>query len=1302
MADTKTVGEDDSTRMKRSKAKHVPILLDLWSSSDDDETSDVFSLASSSARFSEAKSSDNQMRSEPSLDTGVMVHQQPNRGREKIAPSTTQHVRPRISSSKVHSRPKALTLKKRKLPEMIDSRFTSSPPAGRKSSPVFPCSRKTVSLTYPHRTRLKTPTESSEDSTEEDSDVNSGGTTMKHNSCMYLRGNTGRQSSLKQSNDKFGRLPSSSSSESSSSDAESGATGVKNGNSCSRATIGRQPRREQTSSKYNSKLMFGSDSSTSSSSSSDSESLLLPTKSKRTQVQRISGATVLCSSLLQRVSSRLQPSQDVRKPGRCKRGLSKKGNQVPRFKRARVSQTFGIAPSESSSSSSSDTESEASLNSYLLDLKTRKRTAETIQRSRGGNKALGNGQQNPSPEKVTRRKMITLFGRTSSEEGRDTAEEDAKELGDEQEDNITETRTNKASVSSTNPQTSMVNLTGLSKGDNRGAGGICSEATTRKKIYSFSERDDSVILVDITQSTERGALARQSRPQAKTNPSTKQGFGESQNTEGTSPIFSRHAHTRKELPVRRSDVSVLVGNMARDDTFKITRDSSPKAPKISHPGHVPKDTLITSSAEGMRHSPSSKASSFKRNVAHSGSQSPVTGSQLPVIGSQSPVFGSQSPVIGSQSPVCGSQSPVFGSHSPTFGISNWLTESSRYSSNADKLHVRTCSRESSGVKSSNSQGQVSSTDSQDKFRFPSMCFEEKHLHWLEDTRGSSLHDGNEATATSDPTGSSITIFRRDFFVKSPRTDQSSQSSNARNTTVSLIADGEDRSQWSEQMHSVRGDQKSPPLVRSPSRVRRNRAAYESRGKTSQSLESRNTEYLSLNEDHRPEEMRGGTVVTFSSSSSGLNRRRGDRHEVIKNKRSRHDAKSKTSQISKHHSRGDRSHSLTLSDGQVHHPQNVEVGSRQTRQHINYDWSESIIAGSLSFTEPHSDVQVLEDHSAHQHSVKLPLKARHKSKHGATISGNQDTRQKRSNNNAASQVSSRSTGDPSPDVQVVGSRESRRSVGEPSVRRKSRGAEVSESTDSTDIDVVELVRQLDEDERMAKQLQEHFDAELARLTQEHSRIMSSHNEILAQPLIMPELPTLPGPPLPRPPPLFPPRTQMANPVMPGIAGHQEMMWRDDLVDMNPINAAMMAEMGRFLDNNTEGQAGYGHRGRQRRGRARGRGRSRTRGHHHNPVQSDGNDYEQLWNLVERVGEAVSKGLPESSINLLPTFLYTTAGQDATENECSICMGDYEAGENMRRLPCFHFYHAACIDKWLKDNRICPVCREEVNFEAANFT
>ena len=82
-------------------------------------------------------------------------------------------------------------------------------------------------------------------------------------------------------------------------------------------------------------------------------------------------------------------------------------------------------------------------------------------------------------------------------------------------------------------------------------------------------------------------------------------------------------------------------------------------------------------------------------------------------------------------------------------------------------------------------------------------------------------------------------------------------------------------------------------------------------------------------------------------------------------------------------------------------------------------------------------------------------------------------------------------------------------------------------------------------------------------------------------------------------------------------------------------------------------------------------------------------QSLWELADRVGPAIQQGLSPEVLSLLPTFRYkapTTegAGDDSAENEgknCTICMMDYEEDDHLRRLPCFHDYHTACIDRWL---------------------
>ncbi|CAA7019960.1 unnamed protein product [Microthlaspi erraticum] len=51
----------------------------------------------------------------------------------------------------------------------------------------------------------------------------------------------------------------------------------------------------------------------------------------------------------------------------------------------------------------------------------------------------------------------------------------------------------------------------------------------------------------------------------------------------------------------------------------------------------------------------------------------------------------------------------------------------------------------------------------------------------------------------------------------------------------------------------------------------------------------------------------------------------------------------------------------------------------------------------------------------------------------------------------------------------------------------------------------------------------------------------------------------------------------------------------------------------------------------------------------------------------------------------------SGEDAS---CCICLAKYGDDEEVRELPCLHVFHVNCVDKWLKINATCPLCKNEV--------
>lgn len=76
-----------------------------------------------------------------------------------------------------------------------------------------------------------------------------------------------------------------------------------------------------------------------------------------------------------------------------------------------------------------------------------------------------------------------------------------------------------------------------------------------------------------------------------------------------------------------------------------------------------------------------------------------------------------------------------------------------------------------------------------------------------------------------------------------------------------------------------------------------------------------------------------------------------------------------------------------------------------------------------------------------------------------------------------------------------------------------------------------------------------------------------------------------------------------------------------------------------------------------------------------------------------------GAPQEIIEELEEYQYQDGklggkGIPQGEATCSICLDDFQNGDKVRQLPCQHFFHSSCVDKWLALNHTCPLCRESI--------
>lgn len=68
------------------------------------------------------------------------------------------------------------------------------------------------------------------------------------------------------------------------------------------------------------------------------------------------------------------------------------------------------------------------------------------------------------------------------------------------------------------------------------------------------------------------------------------------------------------------------------------------------------------------------------------------------------------------------------------------------------------------------------------------------------------------------------------------------------------------------------------------------------------------------------------------------------------------------------------------------------------------------------------------------------------------------------------------------------------------------------------------------------------------------------------------------------------------------------------------------------------------------------------------------------LDESIIQSYSKVIVDENRNLIVDLI------------CSICLAEYQFGDILRCIPeCEHYFHADCIDEWLRIKSTCPVCR-----------
>lgn len=97
-------------------------------------------------------------------------------------------------------------------------------------------------------------------------------------------------------------------------------------------------------------------------------------------------------------------------------------------------------------------------------------------------------------------------------------------------------------------------------------------------------------------------------------------------------------------------------------------------------------------------------------------------------------------------------------------------------------------------------------------------------------------------------------------------------------------------------------------------------------------------------------------------------------------------------------------------------------------------------------------------------------------------------------------------------------------------------------------------------------------------------------------------------------------------------------------------------------------------------------------------SESNQQNNEQNILNEIGLQEKEKDLNTILKFIPIWEIRENKRHDNNNNCVVCLSEFQIGEIISALPCCHVFHTECINNWLKNELSCPVCKFEVTLSS----